>query len=675
MESFNEQEVRKTIAILKPNRQLFEVRVIYNSKKVLSGYFDNADSLIEALRRDFYKFDGCNFYITLNTINDGCRARTQWSRFIQQSKATTSDTDIDGYDWLMIDLDPKRPTDTSSSDEMLDKAKAMGNKIYQYMRDLGFNKPIFANSGNGVHLLYRVRLANNPNNKKLLETCLKTLDMLFTDECVSVDMKNFNPSRICKLYGFASQKGTNSEKYPHRLSNIIGNEQASEPNDIAYLKKLAEQYPQKEEPQAYNNYMPNAFDVESWLTKNNIPFKADTFSNGKKFILNECPFDSNHKGKDACVFQSNDGRIGFHCFHNSCSGKTWKDFRKLIEPTAYEKRTSDYEKRIYSKKKQTEVKHIEAKDDVPIFFTALDIFNLPNEEETFIKSGIELLDKRVRGFKKSYITVMSGLRASGKSSVISQIVLNAVDNGNNVAVFSGELTGRNFMKWLYRQAAGKSYCEPTSYEGFFTVKRKHQQQIAEWLGNRFYLYNNDYGNDFCAILEQFEQAIDSKNLDLLILDNLMAFNITSLSDNKWDAQTSFVLSLKNLAVRKNCHILFVAHPKKAMGFLRLDDISGTADIGNAVDNALIVHRVNNDFNRLSRQTLGLRDDNPVFTATNVIEIAKDRDNGTQDLLIPLYYETESKRLKNSPTENVHYGWCAKDDFMAVDDYSQIPFMD
>ena len=32
-----------------------------------------------------------------------------------------------------------------------------------------------------------------------------------------------------------------------------------------------------------------------------------------------------------------------------------------------------------------------------------------------------------------------------------------------------------------------------------------------------------------------------------------------------------------------------------MGFLRKDDISGTADLTNAVDNVFIVHRVNNDF--------------------------------------------------------------------------------
>ncbi len=102
-----------------------------------------------------------------------------------------------------------------------------------------------------------------------------------------------------------------------------------------------------------------------------------------------------------------------------------------------------------------------------------------------------------------------------------------------------------------------------------------------------------------------------------------------------------------MAQKYDVHIMFVAHPRKAMGFLRLDDISGTADIGNAVDNAFIVHRVNNDFKRLSMQMFGWKADDDLYTASNVIEIAKDRDGGLQDYFIPLYYEVESKRLKTA----------------------------
>ncbi len=669
----NEKEIRKTIALMKPDGQLFEVRVIYGNKAMYSGYFTNADDLMRAFD-ELRNFADCNVYITLNSINAACFDRVQKNRFEKNAKTTTSDNDIVGYDWLMIDLDPKRPSGTSSTDEQIKKAKEQGNKIYQFMQNLGFSKPLFANSGNGVHLLYRIRLKNSDENRKLIEMSLKTLNMLFTSPDIDVDMKNFNQSRVCKLYGTTAQKGANSNDRPHRMSYIIGNPESIEVNDIKYLQKLCALYPKEEKPQKYNNYQPREFDLEEWLNKYGLRYRRSTYAEGTKYILDCCPFDSNHKGKDACIFQSRTGAIGFHCFHNSCSDKTWKDVRLLFEPDAYEKRQQEYEKRIYSKpNRKQEVIKIEETEGNPIFYTASDILNLPREEESFIKSGIHVIDKKMRGLKKGYVSVISGLRASGKSSVISEVCLDCVDSENRVGVFSGELAPKNFMRWMNLQAAGKGYVEPTQFDGYYNVHRKYQEKIANWLGNKFFLYNNEYGNNFSAIMEEFEKKVEKDKLDLLILDNLMAFNIANLGESKWDAQTEFVLSLQRLAKRKNIHIAFVAHPRKAMGFLRLDDISGTGDLGNAVDNAFIVHRVNNDFIRLTKQMFGWKDDNELYQATNVIEIAKDRDGGLQDCFIPLYYEKESKRLRNSAVENKIYGWNKDDDGFSSVENLEIPF--
>lgn len=669
----NEKEIRKTIALMKPNGQLFEVRVIYGNKAMHSGYFTNADDLMKAFD-ELRNFGDCNVYITLNSINVACYDRIQKNRFDKNAKTTTSDNDVVGYDWLMIDLDPKRPSGTSSTDEQIEKAKEQGNKIYQFMRNLGFSKPLFANSGNGVHLLYRIRLKNSNENRKLVEMSLKTLNMLFANSEIDVDMTNFNQSRVCKLYGTTAQKGANSAERPHRMSYIVGNPESIEVNDIKYLQKLCDLYPKEEKPQKYNNYQPREFDLEEWLNKYGLRYRKGSYADGTKYILDYCPFDSNHKGKDACVFQSRTGAIGFHCFHNSCSDKTWKDVRLLFEPDAYEKRQQEYEKRIYSKRNwKQEIKKIEVAEGKPVFYRAIDILNLPREEESFVKTGINLIDRKMRGWKKGYVSVISGLRASGKSSVISEVCLDCVDSGNRAGVFSGELAPKNFMRWLNLQAAGKGYVEPTQFDGYYNVRHEYQQKIANWLGQNFFLYNNEYGNNFSAIMEEFEKKVEADKLDLLILDNLMAFNISNLGENKWDAQTEFVLRLQRIAKRKNIHIAFVAHPRKAMGFLRLDDISGTGDLGNAVDNAFIVHRVNNDFIRLTKQMFGWKDDNELYQATNVIEIAKDRDGGLQDQFIPLYYEKESKRLKNSVVENKIYGWNKDYDGFSDIGNLEIPF--
>lgn len=662
---FDEKEVRKAYSLMHGGNSLVEVRIIGKSdgkgSRTYSGYFSDADSLIDAMKkRDLSE---SQVYMTINTINDACYSREQRDCFKTGKVTATSDNDIIGYNFLMVDVDPCRPADTASSDPELQKAKNMGNRIYQFMQDQGFEKPLMAYSGNGIHLMYRVKLGNTKENKELVQKCLKTLDLLFSDEECKVDVANFNPARVSKLYGCVARKGANTKDRPFRMSRIVGEYDTIAVTDKKYLQKLCELYPKEPERQRWgNNYSQKDFDIEEWMARYGLHYRVSSYAEGTKYILDCCPFNSNHKGKDACIFKSRDNVIGFHCFHSSCQDKKWQDVRLLYEPDAYEKKRQWQERQMYqsfNRNRNAPVeksKPIEKKDGKPVMLTSLDVLNRPKVAESFVRTGFNEIDRRMRGLKKGCVSVVSGLRGSAKSTWLSQLALNAVDYGNNVGFYSGELSPENFMRWMNLQAAGKGRVENGRYEGYYETKFADRERIAKWLNNHFWLYNNEYGNDFLAVMREFEAAVDKCKLDLLVLDNLMTFNIKALSDNIFEAQSKFVLELHKLAQRANVHIIFVAHPRKAMGFLRLDDISGTADLANAVESAFIVHRVNNDFKRLSKVMFGWNNDDDIYKATNVIEIAKDRDGGTQDVFVPLWYEKETKRLRNSETENRIYGW-------------------
>ena len=656
--AFDADMVAKTIALMKPDGELFEVRIISGSRKPISGYFTDADTLCRELKK--WDLSDSNVYISLNSLNSACYARTQKDRFLNNVKSSTSDSDVEGYEWLMVDVDPKRPSDTSSSDEELEIAKEIGNKVFAFMRQIGFEKPLFALSGNGVHLLYRICLKNTTERKAQLETCLKTLSRLFSIPGVAeIDEKNFNPSRVCKLYGTRSAKGSDTAERPHRMSEIVGSPTEIKATDAKYVEKLAGMYPtEPDKPQEYNNHNPQKFDLESWLTRYGFNYKKIEYKDSEKFILDRCPFDSNHK--DSCVFRNRNGALSFFCFHNSCTGKTWQDVRMKLDPTYEEKKQQWAKHMMYDRPNRIAKKITYDEQKGSIFLTALEILDSKAEDETFVPTGIKTIDERLRGLKKGYVSVLSGLRAGGKTTILDMIGLTARQAGNNVAYFSGELSPKNFMKWMNLQAAGKGYVEATQFIGHYKVPYKVQKAIAEWLNGHFWLYNNLYGNDFNALITEFRKIIQKNKLDILIIDNLMALDTEGLSDDKYKAQSKFVLKLKQLAVEENVHILFVAHPRKSQGFLRLDDISGTADLANAVDNAFIIHRVNNDFKRLSKAMFFWKEDSEpgstLYFADNVIEIAKDRDGGICDMFIPLYYEPETKRMKNDPAENVIYGW-------------------
>jgi len=661
----NETELRKAIAQLKPDGELFEVRIVGNGKPI-SGYFRDADTLIEAFKT--VDLRNTNTYITINRPMDSLYSRQQANRFLAV-KNTTSDKEIEVIEWLFIDFDPIRPTGISSTKEELEAAQELAQKVYVFLKGQGFEEPVKAFSGNGYHLLYRIGLANNEDNINLVKRCLHSLAMLFNNDIVMVDTANHNPSRICKLYGTMAQKGSSTSDRPHRLALIDGDVKDLRQTQKIYLEKLAGEIEEEEiRPAKYNNYSPSEFDIEDWMNNYGIKYTVKAGNGYTKYILDECPFDSNHTAPDSMILKQPSGAIGFRCLHSSCEGKKWQDVRLKFEPDAYEKRNEDFYRAIEEgwkrhnrdrKKKEINV------ENGPTWETVEEIIQKPTPDNEYIKTHIDIIDKKTHGLMKGAVSVWSGLRGSAKSTILSQIALHAVNDDHNVLFYSGELTDKRFSRWLIQQAAGRQYGREYEKDGstYYFVPDEIKNKVARWIGDRLWVYNNSYGSEYEKLMNEIEAQILKSKPDLIILDNLMTINVGDLDTNEYRAQTTLMLNLAEMAKKYNCHVALVAHPRKTVTFLRLTDISGTGNIGNLVDSAFIVHRNNHDFRKgyinefCDPKKVKEDDINLHFKqGTNIIEIAKDREAGIQDEFIPLYYEIESRRMLNDRTDVIKFKW-------------------
>lgn len=682
----NEFLIRKTISTLKPDNELFEVRILTSTKKsILSGYFRDADTLIKAF--DTVDVRDANIYITLNKVKDELYSRLQHDRFLSV-KQTTSDNEISYYEWLFIDLDPVRPSGISSSDAELKAAEKLAGKVYHYLKELGFSEPVKALSGNGCHLLYGIYLENTEANRNLIERCLKALAESFDNDQVKIDTTNYNPARICKLHGTLAQKGANTEERPHRLSKIFFAADVITKTRKVYLQKLADSVPERMIAPA--SYKSQEFDLLRFMDENSLTYsKTSTARDSTVYHLDECPFNHSHKDGDAKIFHYTNGAIAFKCHHNSCSQYTWQDVRQKFDPDCYNKPNyPDEDKRIdegwkqHNRNKSSDELNYDRpviKDDIELFRTAKMIAEDIEPEKEYVMTGITDIDKKMRGLAKKEISVISGLRSSGKSTLIGQIMLNAVEADHTVICYSGELNNKTYLEWLTRQAAGYNNIEESKkFENIYFVPVTKKKMIYEWMGDKFWLYNNKCGNRFTEILAILRTVIIAHKADLCVIDNLMIMDLSGTpGDDKYDQQKQFVLNLKQLAEDTNCHVIFVAHPRKSVQFLRIEDISGSGDIANIVDNAFIVHRVNNDFQKRFTEAFGAATANMILTAgaNNIVEIAKDRENGTQDYFINLYFDVKSKRLLNQITENVIYSWdpANRGEFRQADEFDEIPF--
>lgn len=651
----NTNEIRKFFEVIKGNNQLTEVRILGEKGKTFSGYFSDVESIIKSIS----SYDGYNIYFTLNQVKEACASRTQANQIIQSPKTTTSDTDISAREWVLIDLDPKRPADTNATDEEKIKAQVVVNRIYGFLQGVGFANPIVADSSNGYHLLYKVAMNNTPEKAELVKKFLNVLSIMFSTDEVEVDTSVFNASRICKLYGTVSRKGSNTKDRPQRESRILKIHKEIKVTSITLFEQVVAMMPEPEKPTYQNNYNPT-FNIDEFIQRNGIRVEKEMqVSGARKLLLKECPFDSNHKSPDSAIFILSSGAIGFKCFHNSCSSHTWADLRAMYEPKREFHRTTEPIKGVQQKEDERGNK----------FLNLCDIEAIDRSAIVSIPSTIVELDKRIIGFNLGEVSLWSGNNASGKSTLLGQLALNAVQAGFPTALFSGELTANRVKQWIQLQAAGRQYTQKGSFKDsyYYYTPKAIGEQIDEWSKDKLFVYNNKYGNKILSLIADLREIV-KKGVKCIVLDNLMSIDILEMEGDKYSKQTSLILLLCNFAKEENVHLHIVAHPRKATGFLRKTDVSGTADLTNAVDNVFIIHRVNNDFRTNAKDFFTAGEAERYFGFGNVIEVCKNRDLGVQDFLIGVYYENESRRFLNYPYENINYGWIQKQQDLDFNDF-------
>lgn len=640
-----------------------EVRIL--GKFTYSGYFKSLDNLLEAIQ-PYAEMDDEQIYFVLNDIDPLCYGRKQCEKFVKNAKITTNDGDIVHRRWVLCDFDPVRRSGTNSTDEQLGFAHQKAQAVFRFLRDRGFSEPVICKSGNGYHCLYRIDAPATDEVTEIIKGFFKYMSSIFTDDKVDFDEKNFNAARISKLYGTMAKKGANIEEMPWRMSDIIYVPSEILPTPIDKFKELADLLP-KEEPKQVSERRPfqgqQQFDLRSWLNEHGISYKEEKQGTSVRFTLEYCPWVDTHSDKkkwDSALFLDPDGKITFNCHHSHCKNKTWRDVRTFYEPDAYNRpayQPQPYQPRPYAPQKPK----YEIKQETPElgkkWLQLTDIEKVDLSAIPRVKTGFTEIDRMILGLAEGELSVLSGGNASGKTSLLDTIILSAIEQHVPTAAYSGELPSYIFKSWLQMAAAGRDNLMPSKFgDGKFFVPNNVGERIDRWMTDKFFLYNNEYGNSVEEVMYDMEELLEL-GVKLFILDNMMSLDLEALDGGNSNVkQKSLIVRLKDFAKNNKVHVIVVAHPRKTTAFLRKNDISGTGDITNVADNVFIAHRVNQDFLKAGAEFYGQGEIMRFQGFGNVIEISKNRMYGVCDVLVGLHYEIESRRFKNTEYEDIHYGW-------------------
>lgn len=663
MDRIDKGEVYKWFALFEAWKQkpLVEVRII-GKAKTASGYFTDPDTLLGSIE----KYDRNNIFFTINSVANECAGRLQFNKIIERPDNTTTDSEIVTREWVFLDVDVDRIKGVNATEEETHYAKAVARQVVHYLGEQGFNPPVVVFSGNGVHLYYRCNLQNTPENTKVIENFIKALGILFDTEQVKIDPVVYNAARVAKLPGTTSGKGSADDtERPQRMCRFLTIPSEIIPNDIAFFEKVASIIPPPPTPSRENDWGRQKFDLQDFLKRHNIEVKQQVrAAGGTRYILDHCVFNPNHRAKDAMIFQYDDGAIVYKCLHASCAQYKWRDVRLLYEPDAYshkEQADFSYKRRLQGAERKPFAPQAETQEKGPIWLSLDEIPSLDPDSVESIATGIGELDRKIFGGTiLQQLSVMTGRPGSGKSTLLNTILLSSVQQGYPTAIFSGELPNQLLKSWITLPAAGRNYVKPSvKRSDSYFVPKEVEAKILAWLKGKLFVHNSEYGNNWGQLRQDILQIVD-KGAKNIILDNLMTLYLEYESDRtQYIAQRDFINELHEMVRDKNIHIWLVAHPRKQTAFLRYDDIAGASDIGNLADNIFIVHRVNQDFENQAKAFFPKSKIADILLQeySNVIEIAKNRVPGLyMGDLVGVYYEPESKRMKNDKAEMFQYGW-------------------
>ena len=255
-----------------------------------------------------------------------------------------------------------------------------------------------------------------------------------------------------------------------------------------------------------------------------------------------------------------------------------------------------------------------------------------------IYSRVPSLDNAIGGFAEGGITVFSGKRGEGKSTLTGQLMLNAIQQGYKTCAYSGELPAFRFLEWIMLQATEAKYIgirkDERSGKNYAYVAPDVQKRIREWIDGKMFLFDNgftDAASQQEAVLKVFAFCARRYGCKLFLIDNMMT--IVPASDDEVKAQARFVNELKAFAVKFKVHVLLVAHPRKQKQGERFtnDDVSGSSVVTNLADNVINVEKPN-------------------------LRITKNREFGICDLIECSYNPANRRIFQTAVGDRVVYGW-------------------
>ena len=294
-----------------------------------------------------------------------------------------------------------------------------------------------------------------------------------------------------------------------------------------------------------------------------------------------------------------------------------------------------------------------------------DIENVDLSELDGVETGIDALDSKLGKLYAGTLTILTGINGSGKSSLTSQLACHAMDAGENVFIYSGEMPNYQVKSWVASVFAGQRNVQQFTKgkSVFWRVTREAQKAMSEYYRGRLFVYKDGYDNKVSSILQSMEDCVRKYGVKLVIVDNLTAVNLECSDESKYQKQGEFIQALIAFAKKYSVACVCVAHPHKLQEMRRMTkmDVQGVSAVIDLAHRIVSLYRVSeSDKKGEPNYRSGGYKKEPIPYDV-LCDVLKDRMMGYEGYSVGLYYDRPSRRFFTSLTDlDYRYRWDQKD---------------
>ncbi len=287
----------------------------------------------------------------------------------------------------------------------------------------------------------------------------------------------------------------------------------------------------------------------------------------------------------------------------------------------------------------------------PLYYGICD-YDYRTTSKSRVLSGINRLDELLKGFEMGCITIWTGLTNAGKTTVMTMLTKQTIQQGEKVFYFNGEQTKDDFKNNLYKQSVGKGGIRAERYKNTpivdFFVKDEEARKLDEIYAGKLFIYNNKISRTIDFLEIAMKEVKTKYGVRVFFLDNFM--QIETKSPDEYREQKEIMEKLRTFAINENVHIHLVAHPRKTDKFqtrLTIYDVLGSSNLVNKAYNVVSIARVdhldedNVEYKRLSK--LMEREGYDITQSSSILEILKTK--GERCGVVGLQYDPLTRTYK------------------------------